>query len=360
MQTSPLMAPPPLAPVLPMPVVPAAAPPSSAPAPAPPVRTRKRMYTQEVQQMMFTFGDTRGNSEAAELVEQVVRQRIMDMARQAHAIAQRRGNERLSAEDLVFLARKDPAKYRRLRDFVECREIRKSLRAAANAVYPDGTVAEIPPIVKPEPEGEAGGAAAAAPAVPPAALGEEDLGAMTDEKKLFSQRKRLRRTWDFEAGLWEEARCVDRATEAELRREFEATAQQKRREMDELTKTMSTEQYLEFVEARQASFNANMKKLARFRVWLDQVAAELSPYEDALELLGYLAWEEVAAITATALQVKRGMEGLPELTQSPVTLFPYPQRQAENAQPQTPLTAMHVREAVRRMTPARHSEIDFV
>lgn len=125
--------------------------------------------------------------------------------------------------------------------------------------------------------------------------------------------------------------------------------EQRLREADEVTKSMTREEYIEFAECRQASFT--YKKPKKFRDWLNLGAhIDMRPNDEILEILGFIAWEMVSRLTKTALLVKKDYEliesqkgedrGDKEKKKS---------RLFGGTEDRTPIKPEHVREAYRRM-----------
>ncbi|XP_071133792.1 transcription initiation protein SPT3 homolog isoform X9 [Mytilus edulis] len=73
------------------------------------------------------------------------------------------------------------------------------------------------------------------------------------------------------------------------------------------TRGMDQKQYMEYFEARQASFNRRYKT-QRFKEWLlTGINLEVKPNPHALEVLSYFSYETVAQIVDLALLVKQDM-----------------------------------------------------
>ncbi|CAB4036979.1 transcription initiation SPT3 homolog isoform X3, partial [Paramuricea clavata] len=81
---------------------------------------------------------------------------------------------------------------------------------------------------------------------------------------------------------------------------------------ERLSRTLDTQQYLEFVECRQANFN---KKAGKFKEWLDYSnLTDLKPNTPVMEVFSYLAYETVGQIVDLALLVKKDRERSDELS----------------------------------------------
>ncbi|XP_046848360.1 protein SPT3-like isoform X2 [Xenia sp. Carnegie-2017] len=79
-----------------------------------------------------------------------------------------------------------------------------------------------------------------------------------------------------------------------------------------LSRSLDTQQYLEFIECRQANFN---KKAGKFKEWLDYTnLTDLKPNTPVMEVFSYLAYETVGQIVEMALLVKKDIERSDELS----------------------------------------------
>ena len=119
-------------------------------------------------------------------------------------------------------------------------------------------------------------------------------------------------------------------------------------EADEVTKSMSREEYMEFAECRQASFT--YKKPKKFRDWLNLGAhIDMRPNDEILEILGFIAWEMVSRLTKTALLVKKDYELLERQKSAQDAGDKIKKRLFSTSEDRTPIKPEHVREAYRRM-----------
>ncbi|XP_054606388.2 transcription initiation protein SPT3 homolog isoform X3 [Nothobranchius furzeri] len=88
------------------------------------------------------------------------------------------------------------------------------------------------------------------------------------------------------------------------RQEVDPIKQERIERLERQTRSMDAAQYSEFCESRQLSF---AKKASKFRDWLDCSSLELKPNSIAMEILSYLAYETVAQIVDLSLLVKQEM-----------------------------------------------------
>ncbi|XP_048362738.1 transcription initiation protein SPT3 homolog [Sphaerodactylus townsendi] len=85
-------------------------------------------FTPELQSMMFSLGDARRPlHESAVLVEDIVHTQLITLLQQASEISQLRGARVISAEDLLFLMRKDKKKLKRLLKYMFFRDYKSKI-----------------------------------------------------------------------------------------------------------------------------------------------------------------------------------------------------------------------------------------
>ncbi|OXB62885.1 hypothetical protein ASZ78_003051, partial [Callipepla squamata] len=188
---------------------------------------------------------------------------------QAAEVSQLRGARVISAEDLLFLMRKDKKKLRRLLKYMFFRDYKSK-------------------IVK--------------------GIEEDDL--IEDKFSSSNTNKRQKLAQDFlnsidQTGellaMFEDDEIDDVKQERmEVHRVLLLFCQRAERQ----TRMMDSVQYAEFCESRQLSFS---KKASKFRDWLDCSSMEIKPNVVAMEILAYLAYETVAQLVDLALLVKQDM-----------------------------------------------------
>ncbi|XP_025021577.1 transcription initiation protein SPT3 homolog, partial [Python bivittatus] len=89
---------------------------------------RSTNFTLELQSMMFSLGDARRPlHESAVLVEDIVHTQLINLLQQASEVSQMRGARVISAEDLIFLMRKDKKKLRRLLKYMFFRDYKSKV-----------------------------------------------------------------------------------------------------------------------------------------------------------------------------------------------------------------------------------------
>nr|CAG4638867.1 EOG090X0JQT [Cyclestheria hislopi] len=93
---------------------------------------RKRLFSKELRCMMFGFGDDQNPyTESVDLLEDLVIEYITDMTHKAMETGR---TGRVQVEDIVFLVRKDPRKYARVKDLLTMNEELKKARKAFDEV----------------------------------------------------------------------------------------------------------------------------------------------------------------------------------------------------------------------------------
>ncbi|XP_034537413.1 transcription initiation protein SPT3 homolog [Notolabrus celidotus] len=218
-------------------------------------------FIPELQSMMFALGDARRPlHETAALVEDIVHTQLITMLHQACEGAALRGSRVISAEDILFLMRKDKRKVGRLLKYLQFRDYKSKLLKSMEDE---------------DPQQEAGGAAS-------------------------GNQRRQRLAQDFLVWMDQTGDLLSLAE----RQEVDPVKQERMERLERQTRSMDQAQYSEFCESRQLSF---AKKSSKFRDWLDCSTLELKPNSIAMEILSYLAYETVAQIVDLSLLVKQEM-----------------------------------------------------
>nr|XP_031544459.1 transcription initiation protein SPT3 homolog isoform X2 [Vicugna pacos] len=218
-------------------------------------------FAAELQSMMFSLGDARRPlHETAVLVEDVVHTQLINLLQQAAEVSQLRGARVISAEDLLFLMRKDKKKLRRLLKYMFFRDYKSK-------------------IVK--------------------GIDEDDL---LEDKLSGSNNanKRQKIAQDFLNSIDQTGELLAMFEDDEI----DEVKQERMERAERQTRIMDSAQYAEFCESRQLSFS---KKASKFRDWLDCSSMEIKPNVVAMEILAYLAYETVAQLVDLALLVRQDM-----------------------------------------------------
>ncbi|OPJ73684.1 transcription initiation SPT3-like protein isoform B [Patagioenas fasciata monilis] len=217
-------------------------------------------FTPELQSMMFSLGDARRPlHETAILVEDIVHTQLINLLQQAAEVSQLRGARVISAEDLLFLMRKDKKKLRRLLKYMFFRDYKSK-------------------IVK--------------------GIEEDDL--LEDKFNSNNTNKRQKLAQDFLNSIDQTGELLAMFEDDEI----DDVKQERMERAERQTRMMDSVQYAEFCESRQLSFS---KKASKFRDWLDCSNMEIKPNAVAMEILAYLAYETVAQLVDLALLVKQDM-----------------------------------------------------
>jgi transcription initiation factor TFIID subunit 13 len=91
---------------------------------------RKRVFSKELRNMMYGFGDdSQPYAESVELLEDLVVQYITDMTLQAAEIGSNKQG-RMVVNDILYLLRHDPRKYARVKELLSMNEELKRARKA--------------------------------------------------------------------------------------------------------------------------------------------------------------------------------------------------------------------------------------
>ncbi|NXA37586.1 SUPT3 protein, partial [Eudromia elegans] len=208
----------------------------------------------------FSLGDARRPlHETAILVEDIVHTQLINLLQQAADVSQMRGARVISAEDLLFLMRKDKKKLRRLLKYMFFRDYKSK-------------------IVK--------------------GIEEDDL--IEDKFNSNNTNKRQKLAQDFLNSIDQTGELLAMFEDDEI----DDVKQERMERAERQTRTMDSVQYAEFCESRQLSFS---KKASKFRDWLDCSSMEIKPNAVAMEILAYLAYETVAQLVDLALLVKQDM-----------------------------------------------------
>lgn len=90
---------------------------------------KQQKYRQEIQQMMYVSGEAGEVSpETTAMIEEIVRQQVVEMLRNCTELAARRGARTITINDLIFQIRDDAPKVSRLRTFLSWKDVRKSAK----------------------------------------------------------------------------------------------------------------------------------------------------------------------------------------------------------------------------------------
>ncbi|TPX36603.1 hypothetical protein SmJEL517_g01176 [Synchytrium microbalum] len=245
-------------------------------------------YQTEIEQMMFVFGEVSEPLDATvQLIEDIVQHQISELIQQTtQHVLTKRNSRIITAEDIVFLIRRNPAKVRRLRSYLSWKDVRR------NTSEKDGGSA-----VDPEDLLESG----ASPVI-------------TTDKSMKVKRAKIHFSWDplssFNAMVDDYSADEDdddNDDEQDLDDEQDQAHQahiQRLRTEDEVTKAMTLEEYKRWTECRGASFT--YKKAKKFREWCGLTGTyESKSNTEIIDILGFLSYDMVGNLTETALRIKQ-------------------------------------------------------
>ncbi|GFN18730.1 transcription initiation protein spt3 [Aspergillus tubingensis] len=293
----------------------------------------KEMLINFSRKMMFVSGETAEPSvETTTLIEDIVRQQVVEILARSTALATRRGVRSISTDDLIFLIRHDKAKVSRLKTFLSWKDVRKNVKDSddkGGADAADFAGADDP---------IAGGVVA----------GPQDVASKPKNK-----RARVGLAWDVNS--FYSVQVPEREDEEDEEEEEQNYATlQRLAAADERTKNMTKEEYVFWSECRQASFT--YRKSKRFREWAGfGIVTESKPNDDIVDILGFLTFEIVQTLTEEALKVKEredreknrrggGENGESSKKRTRETgLFDPPE------EGRTPVETRHIREAYRKL-----------
>ncbi|KAL8795672.1 MAG: hypothetical protein Q9195_001910 [Heterodermia aff. obscurata] len=289
-----------------------------------------------ISQMMFVSGEEAEPSvQTTTIIEEIVREQVVELLKRSTALAQRRGSRSISMYDLFFQIRHDSAKVSRLKQFLSWKDVRKTAKDSDEK----GPEVELDDPLAQDPT--------AGPSVGPAEAGKKGKGGRT----------RIVLPWEIQSFFSEQV--PEREDDDEEEEEEMTSATMARlKDADERTKGMTREEYVHYSECRQASFT--FRKGKRFREWAGfGIVTDSKPNDDIVDILGFLTFEIVQTLTEEALRVKKqeeevaskkgggdagkDKEGQSKKRKREQGLFDPPE------EGRTPVSTRHVQEAFRRL-----------
>ena len=257
------------------------------PNPTPAEASPTNSFVNEIQSMLYGFGDSRRpKMETAILVEEVVKKQMTEILTRAIEVSYQRGaHGTVGVEDIAFLMRKNPLKVQSLYRHLSIKDM------AGNANISGPPSSDIYGIINP------------------------------------SDNRRAKRCKEFLLSIDNDGGLLSQALNDELHDEMRT---ERLKRLDRLSRDMDERRYAEFTRARQVSFlGHNMKFASKFQEWVlsglkccDPMIEEdnnfsLNPNSNernvkmdrsGLETLAYLAYETVGSIVEMALLVRRDGE----------------------------------------------------
>ncbi|KAK4134140.1 TFIID-18kDa-domain-containing protein [Trichocladium antarcticum] len=231
-------------------------------------------------QMMYVSGETGEPSvETTGIIEDIVRQQVIEILRSCTELAARRGSRAMTINDLIFLIRDDAPKVSRLRTFLSWKDVRKNVKDSEDK----------------------GGEADLGAGEDPVGGGVVPGGPVDDQTK---KNKKAKVGLPWEPSSFFAVEVPERDDEEdEEEEEMNHITLQRLRKADERTKAMTKEEYVTWSEFRQASFT--YRKGKRFREWAGfAVVTDSKPSDDIVDILGFLTFEMVQTLTEEALRIK--------------------------------------------------------
>ncbi|KAH8681201.1 transcription initiation factor IID [Xylariales sp. PMI_506] len=245
------------------------------------------------------------------MIEEIVRQQVIEMLRNCTELAARRGARSITINDLIFQIRDDPPKVSRLRTFLSWKDVRKNARDS------------------------------------------DEKGGDVDEAAKKNKKAKVKLPWEPSSFYSQEVPERD-DEEDEEEEELNFITLERLRKADERTKAMTREEYVTWSEYRQASFT--YRKGKRFREWAGfGIVTDSKPSDDVVDILGFLTFEMVQTLTEEALRIKEQEDLWKERSGgenagnskkrklAPGGLFDPP------SEGRTPVESRHVQEAFRRL-----------
>lgn len=278
--------------------------------------------------MMYVSGETGEPSvETTGMIEEIVRQQVIEILRNCTELAARRGSRTITINDLIFQIREDAAKVSRLRTFLSWKDVRKNVKDSDDK----GADADI-------------------------GAGEDPVGGVVagpvDDAAKKNKKSKVGLPWEPSSFYSQEVPERD-DEEDEEEEEMNHITLQRLRKADERTKVMTREEYVTWSEYRQASFT--YRKGKRFREWAGfGIVTDGRPSDDIVDILGFLTFEMVQMLTEEALKLKEQEDLWKERTGGGEKTSKQPKIAAHGlflppSEGRTPVEARHVQEAFRRM-----------
>ncbi|KAK4157260.1 transcription initiation factor IID, 18kD subunit-domain-containing protein [Chaetomidium leptoderma] len=239
--------------------------------------------------MMYVSGETGEPSvETTGIIEDIVRQQVIEILRNCTELAARRGSRAITINDLIFQIRDDAPKVSRLRTFLSWKDVRKNVKDSDDK----GGEADLG-----AGEDPGGGVVAGGP---------------VDDTTKKNKKAKVGLPW--EPASFFPVEIPEREDEEdEEEEEMNHITLQRLRKADERTKAMTKEEYVTWSEYRQASFT--YRKGKRFREWAGfGIVTDSKPSDDIVDILGFLTFEMVQTLTEEALKIKENEDQYRERT----------------------------------------------
>lgn len=272
---------------------------------------------------MYVSGETgEPSAETTGMIEEIVRQQVIEILRSCTELAARRGSRAITINDLIFQIRDDAPKVSRLRTFLSWKDVRKNVKDSDDKG------------------------------------GDADIGAGEDPVVAGPVDDTAKKNKKAKVGLpWEPASFFNQEVperedeEDEEEEEMNFITLQRLRKADDRTRSMTKEEYITWSEFRQASFT--YRKGKRFREWAGfNHITDSKPSDDIVDILGFLTFEMVQTLTEEALKIKEHEDLLKQTTGD--NAGPKKRKLAQGlfdppSEGKTPVEPRHIQEAFRRL-----------
>ncbi|KAK4058658.1 Transcription initiation protein spt3 [Microbotryomycetes sp. JL221] len=239
------------------------------------------VFTSEIQQMAFVVtGDKDVDDDVAQYIEDIVKAQLGELVVNARLQASRRGSRTIGPEDLIFLCRHNKPNVNRIRAHLRWKDARKKAResneAAAGGAIDVGSTDDLDNV--------------------------NDDNSNTLDRNIRLRQMQTQTPWDLEAIYGdflpddEDEEQQDDDSDDEHKQRLEHYAQ--------ATDKMTKEEYLQYADARGASFI--YRKSKKFRDFLSLGSTiDSGLMDDVVDILGFLAYEMVNSLCQAALSHRR-------------------------------------------------------
>lgn len=249
--------------------------------------------------MMFVSGEINDPPiETTSLIEDIVKGQVIEILLQSTRTSHLRGSRSVLPEDVIFIIRHDKAKVNRLRTYLSWKDLRKNAKDQdATATLNQNNNSNM---INEEDDDNNNNNS----------TGKDGKKDGKDDKNNDNMMKVKKSTiklpWELQFMFTEQPleNNDDNNDLDDDEREANITTLKRLKIADDRTKNMTKEEYVHWSDCRQASFT--FRKSRRFKDWsgISQLT-EGKPHDDVIDILGFLTFEIVCALTETALRIKR-------------------------------------------------------
>ena len=228
------------------------------------------IYTTEIQKMMYGFGDISSpDIESAKLIEKIVHSQMRTLLIRTAELACIKQRKYIDTDDILFVLRKNKSKLARLIKYMAAKELKNFVESEVASTE-----------------------------------NNKQGNAFNPEHVEGPKKKRVCRS--FLESIDQTGELVNICDRVELGDDtLDETKKERDKRTELISRNMSLDKYLEWAEARRASF-AKRQNIKVFQEWLFnniEMEQKLSP--GALDLFQHMATETVAEIVDMALLIKK-------------------------------------------------------